>query len=192
MTHTDPQGNNDGGITWINNTLLPWVNSNTVGGTAWSMDPYNTWAGKLLNTDESTLTSFGNATKNWIAAAPGNGGGESTGTPTFSVSSSVPSSVAPGASVSVTVNYACTAGSLSNGILGLRINNGGWANAGNDYSGVNISSGQTQSKTFTFTAPTAAGTYSSVCRGMERELWYELRVHFADQFDRCQWLVRPV
>lgn len=85
-----------------------------------------------------------------------NGGG--TIAPTFTAGGSYNpgTTVAPGQPVSIAATYNVTAGTLANGILGLRLSNG----TGYDVTGVSLGSGQSRTITWTFNAPTTVGTYN--------------------------------
>lgn len=82
--------------------------------------------------------------------------------PTFSISNSVSPSttVTTGSSVTVTATFNCTAGSLSNGKLGLRLyNSSGTEVNGTTKEPVSLNSGNSNTITWIFNAPATAGTY---------------------------------
>jgi hypothetical protein len=102
-------------------------------------------------------------------------GSSSTGNPTFSLSTSVTpgTTVTPGGSFTASVTFNCTGGSLSNGMLGLRLNNssGSTVDVGTTVYNQNLSSGGSKNVSHTFTAPTTAGTYKLIAAAWNNNDW---------------------
>jgi hypothetical protein len=92
--------------------------------------------------------------------------------PTFSLSASVaPSSVAPGGAATITSTVKDTGAALGNGVVDVEVYNaGGTRVSQNYYSGQNFSSGQTNTYTTSWTAPSTPGTYT-VMLGVFNSTW---------------------
>lgn len=82
--------------------------------------------------------------------------------PTFTSSATAnPSTVAPGAAVTITASVTCATNSLTNGVVDVEVYNSGGTKVGQNYwTGQSFTTGQNRQYTWNWTAPTTTGTYS--------------------------------
>jgi hypothetical protein len=81
--------------------------------------------------------------------------------PTFTTTATpAPANVVKGATTTITLSVTCSGGSLTGGIVDLEIYNAAGAKLSQQYwTGQDFTSGQNRTYTYTWTAPTTAGTY---------------------------------
>jgi hypothetical protein len=118
--------------------------------------PY--WDGSLY------LIGLMEATGTFQPTPPTGSGGGSNSEPSIAVTASSISpsaTLSTGASVTYSVTFKNSGGALSNGQLGIRLQNSSNSNVDQyTINGVNLAAGASQTITYTSTAPSTAGTYS--------------------------------